>query len=125
MQNYLGKAFPLALQHVFAMFGATVLVPFLTGCLLVALFTSGIGMIFIFTREGACLFGLIFAFIAPLAMQQKIILTVRSYGRCHDRRLGVFACLFNYQDFGSDLFIAMYQCGGRPGSYIIGLCRHG
>lgn len=40
------KAIPLGLQHVFAMFGATVLVPFLTGLSpAVALLASGIGTI--------------------------------------------------------------------------------
>jgi uracil permease len=42
----LGKTIPLGLQHVFAMFGATVLVPFLTGLSpAVALLASGIGTI--------------------------------------------------------------------------------
>jgi uracil permease len=68
----LGKAFPLALQHVFAMFGATVLVPFLTGLSpAVALFTSGIGtLIFHFFTKGnvPAYLGSSFAFIAPLAL---------------------------------------------------------
>jgi uracil permease len=68
----LGKAFPLALQHVFAMFGATVLVPFLTGLSpAVALFTSGIGtLIFHFFTKGKvpAYLGSSFAFIAPLAL---------------------------------------------------------
>ena len=42
----LAQAIPLGLQHVFAMFGATVLVPFLTGLSpSVALLSSGIGTI--------------------------------------------------------------------------------
>ncbi|MCR6544593.1 solute carrier family 23 protein [Dehalobacterium formicoaceticum] len=64
------RAFPLALQHVFAMFGATVLVPFLTGLSpAVALFTSGIGtLIFHFFTKGKvpAYLGSSFAFIAPL-----------------------------------------------------------
>lgn len=66
------KAFPLALQHVFAMFGATVLVPFLTGLSpAVALLTSGIGtLIFHFFTKGKvpAYLGSSFAFIAPLAL---------------------------------------------------------
>jgi len=68
----LSKAFPLALQHVFAMFGATVLVPFLTGLSpAVALLTSGIGtLIFHFFTKGKvpAYLGSSFAFIAPLAL---------------------------------------------------------
>ncbi|MGI6677515.1 MAG: solute carrier family 23 protein [Dehalobacterium sp.] len=66
------KAIPLALQHVFAMFGATVLVPFLTGLSpSVALLTSGIGtLIFHFFTKGMvpAYLGSSFAFIAPLAL---------------------------------------------------------
>jgi len=68
----LSKALPLALQHVFAMFGATVLVPFLTGLSpAVALLTSGIGtLIFHFFTKGKvpAYLGSSFAFIAPLAL---------------------------------------------------------
>ncbi|MEL7568717.1 MAG: solute carrier family 23 protein, partial [Dehalobacterium sp.] len=68
----LTKAFPLALQHVFAMFGATVLVPFLTGLSpAVALLSSGIGtLIFHFFTKGKvpAYLGSSFAFIAPLAL---------------------------------------------------------
>ena len=68
----LKKAFPLALQHVFAMFGATVLVPALTGLSpAVALLTSGIGtLIFHFITKGKipAYLGSSFAFIAPLAL---------------------------------------------------------
>lgn len=66
------KALPLALQHVFAMFGATVLVPFLTGLSpAVALLTSGIGtLLFHFITKGKipAYLGSSFAFIAPLAL---------------------------------------------------------
>ena len=65
------QALPLALQHVFAMFGATVLVPFLTGLSpAVALLTSGIGtLIFHVITKGKvpAYLGSSFAFIAPLA----------------------------------------------------------
>ncbi|HHT36175.1 MAG TPA: uracil permease [Firmicutes bacterium] len=61
---------PLGLQHLFAMFGATVLVPILTGLSpAVALFTSGTGtLIFIFITQGKvpAYLGSSFAFIAPI-----------------------------------------------------------
>ena len=66
----LGKWIPLSFQHVFAMFGATVLVPLLTGLHpSVALFTSGIGTILYILITGGqvpCYLGSSFAFIAPL-----------------------------------------------------------
>lgn len=71
----LSQALPLALQHVFAMFGATVLVPFLTGLSpSVALLTSGIGtLIFHFFTQNKvpAYLGSSFAFIAPLALYIK------------------------------------------------------
>ncbi|MCG8451717.1 MAG: NCS2 family nucleobase:cation symporter [Spirochaetales bacterium] len=61
---------PLSLQHVFAMFGATVLVPILTGLSpSVALFTSGIGtLLYILVTKGKvpAYLGSSFAFIAPI-----------------------------------------------------------
>jgi len=64
------QAFPLALQHLMAMFGATVLVPILTGLDPgVGLMTSGIGTIIylICTRNKIPSYlGSSFAFIAPL-----------------------------------------------------------
>ncbi len=64
------QAFPLALQHLMAMFGATVLVPYLTGLdPAVGLMTSGIGTILylIITRgKIPSYLGSSFAFIAPL-----------------------------------------------------------
>jgi uracil permease len=61
---------PLSIQHVFAMFGATVLVPMLTGLSpSVALFTSGIGtLLYILITKGKvpAYLGSSFAFIAPL-----------------------------------------------------------
>ncbi len=61
---------PLSLQHLFAMFGATVLVPFLTGLNpSVALLTSGVGtLLYIFITKGQIpgYLGSSFAFIAPL-----------------------------------------------------------
>jgi hypothetical protein len=62
----------LGLQHAFTMFGATVLVPLLTGLdVSVALFTAGIGTLWfhLVTRGRVPVFlGSSFAFIAPVAM---------------------------------------------------------
>lgn len=64
------KWIPLSLQHLLAMFGATVLVPFLTGLSpAVALFTSGFGtLIFILCTGGKvpAYLGSSFAFIGPI-----------------------------------------------------------
>ncbi len=61
---------PLGFQHLFAMFGATVLVPLLTGLPpAVALFTSGTGtLLFIVITQGKvpAYLGSSFAFIAPI-----------------------------------------------------------
>lgn len=69
------QALPLAVQHVFAMFGATVLVPFLTGLdPAVALLTSGIGtLIFHFFTKGKvpAYLGSSFAYIAGIAYMVK------------------------------------------------------
>lgn len=74
----LSKWIPLSLQHVFAMFGATVLVPFLVTIntpehtvmlTSTALFTSGIGtLLYILITQGKvpAYLGSSFAFIAPL-----------------------------------------------------------
>ncbi|MFS8582538.1 MAG: uracil permease [Limnochordales bacterium] len=67
----LSRLVPLGLQHVFAMFGATILVPILTGLNpAVALFTSGLGTLtFILVTGGKvpAYLGSSFAFIAPVA----------------------------------------------------------
>lgn len=65
-----GKWFLLSFQHVFAMFGATILVPMLTGLpLSVALFTSGVGtLIYILCTKAKVpvYLGSSFAFITPI-----------------------------------------------------------
>ncbi|NMB19866.1 MAG: uracil permease, partial [Firmicutes bacterium] len=65
-----GQNLALGFQHLFAMFGATVLVPLLTGLdPAVALFTSGTGtLIFQFLTKGQvpAYLGSSFAFIAPI-----------------------------------------------------------
>jgi len=66
------KSIPLSIQHVFAMFGATVLVPILTGLSPGAtLIASGVGtLIFHLITRGKvpAYLGSSFAFIAPLAL---------------------------------------------------------
>ena len=66
----LAQAIPLGLQHVFAMFGATVLVPFLTGLSpSVALLSSGVGtIIFLLLTKSRipAYLGSSFAYIAAL-----------------------------------------------------------
>jgi uracil permease len=66
----LAKTIPLGLQHVFAMFGATVLVPFLTGLSpAVALLCSGIGTIVFLLFTGSkvpAYLGSSFAYIGAL-----------------------------------------------------------
>jgi len=66
-----GKEFALGFQHLFAMFGATVLVPFLTGLNpLVALFAAGVGtIIFHLVTKGKVpvFLGSSFAFIGGVA----------------------------------------------------------
>jgi uracil permease len=66
----LGKWIPLSIQHVFAMFGATILVPILTGLdPATALFTAGTGTLIYILLTGArvpAFLGSSFAFIPPI-----------------------------------------------------------
>ena len=66
-----GKMLILGLQHVFAMFGATVLVPILTGLSVsVTLFCAGIGTVFFYfvtKRKVPIFLGSSFAFLAAFA----------------------------------------------------------
>ena len=66
----LGYWIPLSVQHVFAMFGATILVPILTGLdPATALFTAGTGTLIYILCTGAkvpSFLGSSFAFIAPI-----------------------------------------------------------
>ncbi|MTI96849.1 MAG: uracil permease [Firmicutes bacterium] len=68
----IGKLLPLSIQHVFAMFGATVLVPLLTGLHpATALFTSATGTIIFHLVTGGRIpayLGSSFAFIAPIIL---------------------------------------------------------
>src|SRR5512138_1280375 len=65
------QGLPLSLQHLFAMFGATVLVPFLVGLdTSVTLFTSGVGtLLYILVTKGKipAYLGSSFAFITGLS----------------------------------------------------------
>ena len=69
------RLFILALQHMFAMFGSTVLVPALTGLNpAVALFTSGLGTLIFHLITGGkvpAYLGSSFAFIAPIIAAQN------------------------------------------------------
>ena len=71
-----GQFLILGLQHTFTMFGATVLVPILTGLSVsVALFTAGIGTLWfhlVTGRRVPIFLGSSFAFIAPVALVVKI-----------------------------------------------------
>ncbi len=71
----ISKAIPLSFQHVFAMFGATILVPLLTGLdPSVTLFCSGLGTIlFHLITKGKvpAYLGSSFAFIAPIIAASK------------------------------------------------------
>lgn len=66
----LGRLIPLSVQHLFAMFGATVLVPIITGLdVSVALMTSGLGtLLFLALTNGKVpnYLGSSFAFIGPI-----------------------------------------------------------
>ena len=83
------QALPLSLQHLFAMFGATVLVPFLVGLdTSVTLFTSGVGtLLYIFITKGRipAYLGSSFAFIAALSA----ILAVKPGQVAPDERIAI------------------------------------
>lgn len=83
------KIITLGFQHTMAMFGATVLVPILTGLNIgVALFTAGIGtLIFHLLTKGKvpAYLGSSFAFIAP------IILVINEYGGISAAQGGIIA----------------------------------
>jgi uracil permease len=74
----IGKWIPLSLQHVFAMFGATILVPIITGLSpSTALFTAGTGTLIYILCTGAripAFLGSSFSFIPPL------LAVISSYG---------------------------------------------
>ena len=84
----LGKWIPLSIQHTFAMFSASVLVPFLLGISpAIVLLMNGVGtLIFIFVTKGRApaYLGSSFAFISPA------LLVIGSMG--YEYALGGFVC---------------------------------
>jgi uracil permease len=93
----LGYWIPLSFQHVFAMFGATILVPILTGLdPATALFTAGTGTLIYILCTGAkvpAFLGSSFAFIPPLiAISQSASYGV-SYALGGAVVAGLFYCL--------------------------------
>ncbi len=83
------QSIPLSLQHLFAMFGATVLVPFLVGLdTSVTLFTSGLGtLLYILLTKGKApaYLGSSFAFIAALSA----VLAVKPGQMAPDARVAI------------------------------------
>ncbi len=71
-----GKKVILGIQHTFTMFGATVLVPLITGLdISVALFMAGLGTLFfhlVTKRKVPVFLGSSFAFIAPMLMVSEM-----------------------------------------------------
>ena len=88
----LSRWLPLSLQHVFAMFGATILVPILTGLSTsTALFTAGTGtLIYILVTKAKvpAFLGSSFAFIPPLIAISK------TYGVEYAMGGAIFAGIF-------------------------------
>ncbi len=80
----LAQMIPLSVQHLFAMFGATVLVPILTGMNpSLALLTSGLGTLLfqLFTRgKVPAYLGSSFAYIAPIIAVQSTLGSERWLG---------------------------------------------
>lgn len=127
---------PLSLQHLFAMFGATVLVPFLfnvnpTTCL----FMNGIGtLLYIFLTKGKIpsYLGSSFAFISPV----MVILSTSSYSDAQSGFI-VFGLIFimfsliikfyrhwlDRRYFSAGLY-GCYHCRYRPGACAY-RCRYG
>ncbi|MDC7241745.1 MAG: solute carrier family 23 protein [Spirochaetales bacterium] len=91
---------PLSIQHVFAMFGATVLVPMLTGLNpSVALFTSGVGtLLYILITKGKvpAYLGSSFAFIAPLIAISSSADFGLAYALGGAFCVGLFYCLVSF-----------------------------
>ena len=91
---------PLSIQHVFAMFGATVLVPMLTGLSpSVALFTSGVGtLLYILITKGKvpAYLGSSFAFIPPLIAISSSADFGLAYALGGAFCVGLFYCLISF-----------------------------
>ena len=91
----LGHWIPLSIQHVFAMFGATILVPILTGLSpATALFTAGTGTLIYILLTGAkvpAFLGSSFAFIAPIVTISSVY--GQPYAMGGAVAAGLFYCL--------------------------------
>ena len=107
------KTFTIGGQHFLAMFGATILVPVLTGLpVSMALFASGVGtLIFHFTTKGKvpAYLGSSFAFIPPIA------LVIGSYGGVSAALGGIIVAGLIYavvglliKKYSSDIFIEFF-----------------
>ena len=94
----LGHWIPLSLQHVFAMFGATILVPILTGLdPATALFTAGTGTLIYILCTGAkvpAFLGSSFAFIVPLITVSSVYGVPYAMGGAV--AAGLFYCLVGF-----------------------------
>lgn len=97
---------PLSIQHMFAMFGASILVPFLFGINpAIVLFMNGVGtLIFIFVTKGKApaYLGSSFAFLAPAG----IVISEMGY----EYALGGFVAV---GFFGCILSFIIYKCGTK------------
>lgn len=95
---------PLSIQHMFAMFGASVLVPFIFGISpAIVLFMNGLGtLLFIFITKGKApaYLGSSFAFLAPAGI------VISSYG--YEYALGGFVTV---GFFGCVLALIIYKFG--------------
>src|SRR5215510_10717437 len=94
----IGQWIPLSFQHVFAMFGATILVPILTGLSpATALFTAGTGTLIYILCTGAkvpAFLGSSFTFIAPLIAISSVYGVPYAMGGA--LASGVFYCLVGF-----------------------------
>ena len=93
---------PLSIQHMFAMFGASVLVPFLFGISpAIVLFMNGVGtLLFIIVTKGKApaYLGSSFAFLAPAGI------VIQNWG--YEYALGGFAAVY-----WQGLFTSLAQTG--------------
>lgn len=99
---------PLSIQHMFAMFGASVLVPFLFGISpAIVLLMNGVGtLLFIFITKGKApaYLGSSFAFLSPA------LLVISKYG--YEYALGGFRCSgFCWDVCGNDWSASAEQTG--------------
>lgn len=107
-----GKTVVLGLQHTFTMFGATVLVPILTGMSIsVALFMAGIGTLFfhLCTKGKAPVFlGSSFAFIAPFAAAAALYSPEHALGGIVVAGLIYIVLAILVHFLGADLIISFF-----------------